>query len=321
MDVGIVIVSYNTRALLKACLTSLFTGRLDGVEAQVWVVDNASADDSAAMVRQTFPQVRLLDLSENVGFARANNLALRAMGFGEVDRGQVNTRPRYVWLLNPDTEVLGTALPTLVSFLDSHPEVGAAGPRLIYPDGRFQHSAFAFPGVAQVFLDFFPLNHRLINSRLNGRYPQRAYTDGPFAVDHPLGAALMVRGEVVDQVGLLDEGFFMYCEEVDWCMRIKRAGWQVYCVPQAWVVHHGAQSTRQVRTAMFVALWRSRFRFFAKYYTPWRRWAIRQIVRLGLLWEARRARRRAAAGELSAEELQAHLQALWQVWQLTGVGG
>ncbi len=326
MDLGIVIVSYNVRDLLGACLRSVFASLKDSqLDAEVWVVDNASADGSPDVVRDEFPQVHLIALDQNMGFAAANNMAMRQMGFWELtatspqgktrttNAEQAGTRPRHVLLLNPDTEVRGQALQTLVDFMDQNPGVGVVGPRLVYPDGGFQHSAFAFPGVAQTFFDFFPVHGRLLDSRLNGRYPKSAYADGPFPVDHPLGACLMARGEAIHQVGLLDEGFFMYCEEIDWCMRFKRAGWQVYCMPAAEVVHHVAQSTRQFREAMFVALWRSRFHLYAKHYGPLKRWAIRQVARAGIRWQMRRAGR-----ELTGPELERRLNAYQTVLAMTG---
>jgi len=226
-------------------------------------------------------------------------------------------KPRYAMLLNPDTEVLGDALGVLVRFMDATPTAGACGPKLIYPDGSLQHSAFAFPTLLQNFLDFFPLHPRLLHSRLNGRYPHRLYDGGkPFPVDHPLGAAFLVRREAIAQVGLLDEGLRIYCEEIDWAMRIKRAGWGIYCVPEAVIVHHEAQSTRQVRAEMFVALWRSRFYLFDKHYSPLFRWLVRRIVRLGVRAEMRRARRAYQRGEISVEELEKRLWAYEQVERL-----
>ncbi|MFQ6057602.1 MAG: glycosyltransferase family 2 protein [Anaerolineae bacterium] len=306
VDLSIVVVSYNTRELLAACLESVFRSLAGSdLQARVFVVDNASSDGSAAMVRERFPQVQLIANRENLGFAAANNQALcRSQG-------------RYALLLNPDTEVQGDALGDLVRFMDENPRVGVAGAKLLYPDGRVQHSAFGFPTLAQAFLDFFPLNHRLVNSRLNGRYPLRWYDGAPFPVDHPLGACLMARREAIAQVGLLDERFFIYCEEIDWCMRFKRAGWGVYCVPQAEVVHHVAQSTGQFRDQMFVQLWRSRFLLFQKHYGPFYRWAVQQIVRLGLAREILRARWRARRGEIGQDELERGLAAYREVLRLT----
>jgi N-acetylglucosaminyl-diphospho-decaprenol L-rhamnosyltransferase len=309
MDLVVITVSYNTRDLLADCLDSVLAGlQRSGLESQAWVVDNSSVDGSVGMVRERFPAVRLVALNDNVGFAAGNNVALDAMGFGR------KAMPRHVLFLNPDTRVVGDALGTIVRFLDSTPGAGAAGARLVHADGGFQHSAFAFPGLAQVFLDFFPLHQRILDSRLNGRYPRRSYEAGsPFAVDHPLGAALAVRAEVLTQVGSFDERFFMYCEEIDLCRRIKGAGWEIYCVPQAKVVHLVGQSTRQFRDEMFVALWKSRFLMFERHEGDVYRRALRGLVRCGLWLEGRRARAAHQRGELSAVELEGRLAAYREV--------
>ncbi|MBI5304652.1 MAG: glycosyltransferase family 2 protein [Chloroflexi bacterium] len=303
IDLSIVVVSYNVRELLAQCLESVNSQQStvnSELFTEVFVVDNASRDGSAAMVREKFPRVRLIENTENRGFAAANNQAF------------VETRGRYVMMLNPDTEVRPGALATLVEFMDARASrrAGACGGKLLYGDGSLQHSAFAFPGLAQLFLDFFPLNWRLTESRLNGRYPREGYARGePFEIDHPLGADFLVRREAAEQVGWLDDQFFIYCEEVDWGIRIKRAGWQIWCVPQAEIVHHEAQSTRQFRDAMFVELWRARKRLFEKHYSRAFRFVARQIVRAGLWNQARKAR----AENLPAKELQKRLDAYKQV--------
>ncbi len=303
MDLSAVVVSWNVRELLAGCLSSLYASlEGSGISFEAIVVDNASADDSVNMVREHFPQARLLANAENRGYAGGSN------------QGLALTRGRCAVVLNPDTLVHGNALGTLLRFMDETPSAGMAGPRLVYPDGRFQHSAFAFPSLAQLIFDFFPLHGRLLESRLNGRYPRSWYSAGlSFPVGHPLGACMMVRREVLDSVGGMDESFFMYCEELDWAMRIHRAGWGVYCVPAAELVHHAGQSTRQVRSEMFVALWRSRFRFFGKYYSPVFTRVAGWVVRLGLGAEERRAR---AAG-LPAQELAARLDAYRRVRELS----
>lgn len=312
MDLAVVTVSYNTRDLLADCLQSILDGmRRSGLEGQVWVVDNASADGSADMVRQTFPDVRLVAHDTNLGFAAGNNLALERMGFGE------QIQPRHVLFLNPDTRVVGDALGRMVGFLDATARAGAAGARLVHGDGSFQHSAFGFPGLRQILVDFWPLHHRLVESRFNGRYPRRLYEAGrPFVVDHPLGAALMVRGQALAQVGGFDERFFMYCEEIDLCRRLWQAGWEIYAVPAAEIVHLVGQSTGQFREKMFVALWRSRFLMFEKHESAAFRRAARLLVRQGLCAEARRARTAHRRGQLSATELEKRLAAFEEVVRL-----
>ena len=279
----VIIVSWNVRDLLMACLRSL---RADleraGLTADIWVVDNGSTDGTPEAVARDFPAVRLIARRDNPGFAAANNQALRAA----LDASP----PRYFWLLNPDTEVLPGATAALIAAMETHPRVGVAGARLLYPDGTLQHSAFRFPGLVQLAFDLFPLPPRLYETRLNGRYPRRLYNgDVPFFVDHPLGAAMMVRRETVEQVGLLDEEYRIYCEEIDWCWRMRRAGWRALCVPTARVVHHAGRSTGQVPVPSFVHLWTSRARLYARHHGPVTRHLARILVRVGMRRRMRRA--------------------------------
>ena len=311
---SVVIVSYNVRDLLKGCLDSLLE-TLDGSgwgapprDFEVWVVDNASCDGSADMVHRAFPRAQVIASRSNLGFAAANNLALS------------KCQGRYLLLLNPDTLIRPQAIGALIAHLEDHPEVGIVGPKLVYPDGELQHSAFAFPTLTMAFLDFFPINHRLADSRLNGRYSQALYERGAFPIDHPLGAALAARREVWEGLGPLDEDFFMYCEEIDWCMRARRVGWQIHCVPSAEIVHLGGASASQRQQEMFVELHRSRFRLFQKHYGPLYTWAARWIVRLGMTRERARRRREALRGQLSPEELTRWLSAYDEVRALAGGG-
>jgi GT2 family glycosyltransferase len=312
-SLAIIVVSYNTCDMLRICLRSLYAGLANlPADAQVWVVDNASADGSRDMVRAEFPQVKLLALEKNLGYAAGNNMALRELGFGTA----TGYSPRDILFLNPDTEVQGDALAHMASELRKRGKAGVVGAGLVYPDGRFQHSAFRFPTLWQIWFDFFPRPARLLDSQLNGRYPRTFYeTQQTFPIDHPLGAAMMTRAEVIQQVGLMDEGFFMYAEEIDWCLRVKRAGWDIYCIPTAQIVHHVGGSTRQFRDKMFVALWRSRFHLFRKHYGPSFNLAARLVVRLGLGAEMRRARRTE-----SGAALERRLSAYRQVWELASEG-
>jgi len=301
-DLGIVVVSWNVRELLAACLESVIgNGKLT---TEIVVVDNASSDGSAEMVCSHFPQVRLIATGRNLGFAGGSNRGMRAWGLGEERSSDVAScsshhAPRYILLLNPDTVVRGDALETLVRFMDATPQAGLCGARLVYGDGSFQHSAFGFPGLWQIALDSPGVHPRLSDSALNGRYSRRLYARGwPFKVDHPLGAAMLVRAEAIRRVGLMDESFHMYCEEVDWCWRIKKAGWAIYCVPQAEIVHYGGQSTRQVRAEMIVALWTSRLRLYRKHYPACKLAAARWLVRRKMRGELRRADAMLACGDL-----------------------
>lgn len=277
---AVLIVSWNVRELLASCLRSLFADLANAdAESSVWVVDNASADGTPAMVADTFPDVHLIASDGNLGFAAGNNLALRKI----LRLPRDASRHSYIWLLNPDTEVQRCATAALMGTLQGSPTAGIVGPKLLYPDGNTQQGAFRFPGLLQLTFELFPLPRRLYNTRLNGRYPRRLYEgERPFPIDHPLGAAMMVRRETVEDVGLLDESFHMYCEEIDWCWRMRKAGWDAFCAPQAKVIHVAGQSSAQVPVQSFVSLWTSRARLYARHH-GWLTWRLAQIlVRAGM---------------------------------------
>ncbi|HDN79324.1 MAG TPA: glycosyltransferase family 2 protein [Chloroflexi bacterium] len=310
-NLAVIIVSYNVRSFLEKCLSSLLD-ELNSADfkASTYVIDNASSDGSPELVRKRFPSVNLIANESNLGFAAANNLVMRELL-------KEPAPPDYFFLLNPDTQVCQGAICKLLNFMENHPVVAVAGPKLLNPDGSLQHSAFRFPGLMQVFLDFFPLHHRIASSPLNGRYPRRLYERGkPFPVDHPLGAAMMVRREAVEQVGLMDEGFFMYCEEIDWCIRFRKAGWQIYCVPEAEIVHHIARSTSQFQDRMFVELWRSRYRLFTKYRGPLFLKALRLLVKMGLRRKIAATQAAARKGVITPQELQRRLEAYLKVMEM-----
>ncbi len=297
LDVAVVIVSWNVRVLV---LDAIRTVRDDlaasGLSHEIWVVDNASSDGSADAIRAAFPDVRLLALDENIGFAAGNNRALRALGFNDEPTPNPDG-PRAVYLLNPDTRTCPGATRRLFDTLLETPDAGMVGARLEYEDGSFQHSAFAFPGLAQLAIDLYPVDRlpsrlfgRLYDSRLNGRYPRAKYDSGlPFAVGHPLGATMLIRREAIEQTGFFDEGYYMYVEEVDWALRIHRAGYTILCEPRAIVTHLAGQSTKQVRAASLLNLWRSRYRMFGKHWPRWKVVLARLIIRGGARVQRQRA--------------------------------
>jgi len=270
---AIVIVSWNVKNLLGDCLLSL-REELERAEilAATWVVDNASADGSAEMVRERHPWVHLHSNAENLGFVRGNNLILKQLQQQGTETG---FEADFVWLLNPDTTVQPGALSTLLRFFEKHPRAGLVGPQLLNPDGSLQTSAFRFPDLLQPLFDLGWLPQRFYHTRFNGRYPD-ATDDSPFRIDHPLGAAMMARGAAIQQVGLLDPQFFMYCEEIDWAWRMRKAGWEAWLVPEAKVVHYGGASTNQARPATTAYLWESR----AKLYRKHRDWFTRALVKV-----------------------------------------
>lgn len=278
---AVVIVTWNVHDLIMPCLRSVLT-ELAAWPAggEVWVVDNASTDGTLDVIREAFPAeltLHLLEPGENLGFAGGNNLALRAMGFPDGD-----DLPATVLLLNPDTVMQPGSLAALIEGLEQA-DAGLAGAQLLYSDGSFQHSAFAFPGLWQLIIELFPVPGRLYESSLNGRYPQEWYTQlEPFDVGHPLGATFLLRREAIQQTGLFDERFELYCEEIDWAMRIHAAGWRVVCVPTAEVIHYGGQSTSQVRPWAELAKWTARLQLYAKHYSPLKAALARIIIRAGM---------------------------------------
>ncbi|WP_129672311.1 glycosyltransferase family 2 protein [Candidatus Chloroploca sp. Khr17] len=243
-DVTIVIVNWNTRQLLLDCLAAL-PEATEGITAETWVVDNGSVDSSVAAVREAFPEVQIIANRDNRGFATANNQAIRA------------SDGRHVLLLNSDTIAQPASITRLVHFLDTHPEVGIVGSRLLNADGSLQRSWALFPNLLTELVGK--------KIRLRWRYPT---IDGTIAysTDWIDGAVLMIRRGILGQVGLMDERYFMYTEEVDWCYRTRQAGWKVCYLPASEVIHFGGQSSKRSATRMKAELYLSKLRFFGKHY-------------------------------------------------------
>ncbi|MCL6430949.1 MAG: glycosyltransferase family 2 protein [Anaerolineae bacterium] len=256
-DLSIIVVSWNTAGLLKACLHSIRRNAAD-LESEVIVVDNGSSDGSVGMVMQRFAEAILIANPTNAGYARANNQGLsRASG-------------RYVLLLNSDTEVTEGALDSLLAYMEGHPRVGAVGPRLLRPDGTVQRSCDLFPlrpwemAWERIVDCLWPQN--TVTRR--GRMARWDLTQ-PLAVDWLVGAALLVRRDVIETVGGLDERFWMYAEDLDWCYRMRKAGWEVHYLPHATVYHwQRASSERTPQLAGQLARQReeSLVLFYRKHY-------------------------------------------------------
>ncbi len=279
---AVVMVTWKVRELALDALGTLFADlESEGPEdSQVWLVDNASCDGTVEAVSRRFPQVHLLASNENLGFAAGNNLAMRSMGFGRLEGDAL---PRAVYLLNPDTRTRAGATSKLYQALFANPAVGLVGAQLSFEDGSFQHSAFMFPGLRQLWAELFPLPGRLIEGPFNGRFPRKRYAAGkPFRIDFPLGATMMLRREVIETTGMFDEAFALYCEEIDWAWRIRKAGWQTLCVPAARVTHLEGRSSAQARPESVLKLWRSRARLFRKHYPHWRERLARHLIIHGL---------------------------------------
>jgi len=287
LQLGVVIVSWNVRDLLARCLYALFAElERAQITARVVVVDNASFDNSPDMIRAQFPQIELIAREDNLGFAKANNFGMRHLGVGT----PANLPPASCLLLNPDTEVQSGVIKILLDVMRSRPDAAIVTSRLTYGSGAFQHSAFRFPGLGQLYIDLLPAPARFYESRLNGRYPRQWFAAGqPFEIDTPLGAVMLLRREAVEQVGLFDEDFALYCEEIDWAARFKEAGWKNLCAPAAHIIHHEGKSTSQVRVESFVKLWTSRYRLHTKHPQFAPMWLARRIVVAGMKRKMREA--------------------------------
>ena len=261
MDLGIVIVSYNTRELLRRCLETVYASV--GLTFQVCVVDNASPDGSAAMVAQDFPQALLIANPDNPGYPTANNQGLRLLGF----EGDCAAAPRYALLLNPDTEVPPDALAQVLTIMDARPEFGVLGPKLVRPDGSLDLACSrSFPSPEVSFYRMAGLSRLFPRSRRFGRY-NLTYLDPDqeAEVDSVVGAFMLVRREAIARVGLLDDTFFMYGEDLDWAFRIKQAGWRVLYAPQVTVLHVKRAASRHSPRAR-IEFWRAMEIFYRKHY-------------------------------------------------------
>jgi GT2 family glycosyltransferase len=254
-DLSVVIVNWNARELLADCLDSLFAAA-ERLTLEVLVVDNASSDGSVEMLQKSYPEVELIANRENLGFARAANQAIR------------RSRGCRILLLNPDTLVMKQSLSKMVGLLDLQPLVGALGPKILTAEGSIDSQAGRrFPTLLTELFDQLSVSRLFPRSRLFGRYLMGYWDhDDSREVDLLSGACLMVRREVIEQVGLLDKEFFLYGEDVEWCHRIQRAGWKVFYYAEAEIIHLGGGSTKGAKEGLPLEALRSMNLFFAKAY-------------------------------------------------------
>jgi GT2 family glycosyltransferase len=247
MDLSIIIVNWNTKNLLIQCLESVYQ-TIKRIEMEVFVVDNGSIDGSVVAAKERFPEVKFIQNEINLGFAMANNQALRL------------AKGRYLLLLNPDTQVKKGAIERLISFMDAHSEAGGAGAQLLNSDGSRQNSIANFPSLATELL-----NKSLLRWLFPKAFPgkERNYPE-PIEVDSVIGACMIIRRDAIEQVGLLDEDYFLFLEETDWCYRMKRAGWKIYHVPQAEIYHFQGKGVEIEKKKARVEYYRSRYHFFKK---------------------------------------------------------
>jgi GT2 family glycosyltransferase len=269
-DLDIILVSWNTRELILACLAAL-PAAVGDLHAEIWVVDNGSHDGSTAAIRAQFPTVRLIENAQNGGFAAANNQALRA------------SSGRYALLLNSDTVPEPGSIEQLVRFADATPRAGLVGGLLRNPDGSFQYSFADVPTLTSELLSASGLGVRIFGPTFPSYSPEHSRATRRVAVIP--GACMLACRTAFVQVGLMAEDYFMYSEEPDWCLRMQRAGWETWYVPDARIMHYGGQSTSQVQVAMVEVLYRSKVRFFRKHYHP-----VYAALFCALLWVVLRLR-------------------------------
>ncbi len=276
-SLSVVTVSWNTRELLRECLESLKVelATLPQVKSEVFLIDNDSHDGSAEMVASDHPWVELIANKDNLGFAKANNQAFK-LAQGE-----------FVLLLNPDTKVLPGAIGTLIEFLQSKPQAAIAAPMLLNTDMSVQRSCRKFPTFTNMLYELIGLSKMFKPGTAAGakfrEYKMLDWEhDDEREVDQPEGACLLLRQSVIDQVGTLDEGFFMLFEEVDWCYRIKQAGFEIWFTPRAQIIHHYGQSIKQVKAKMIWSSHKGLFRFRHKHYRG-NRWYLDGFAYCGLM--------------------------------------
>ena len=282
IDLAIVIVNYNASALLSGCLTSVFASAGD-FSYTVCVVDNGSSDDSVAMMRDRFPQAGLIVSETNLGFSAGNNLALRQLGLS--DRQRLPNRPlaRYILLLNNDTVLPANALAGMIQFMDGRPELGVAGPRVRRPDGTLDlacRRSFPTPWVS--FCRMTRLSRLFPRSkRFNAYNLSYLPEDAVHPVDSVVGAYMQVRTQAILEVGLLDEAYFMYGEDLDWAKRIKSAGWEVWYNGEVEITHvkeASSRRSRKARRAFYEAMWI----FYRKHYRANSSWVLDKLIWLSI---------------------------------------
>jgi len=275
IDLSIIIVNWNTRDLLCNCLESVFYHTKD-ISFEVLVVDNASADESTAVVNTRFPQVKLIANNKNVGFTRANNQALP------------QCQGRYILLLNPDTVVLNGALHKLLLFMDSHPEVGVCGPHIIQPDGTARTESCGFqPTLRTMFAHYLFLSRLFANTRFfrGVHLISKNRTTEPLEVEWVSGACMMVRRSALSKVGFLDESLF-FGDDFEWCARFQAQNWQIYYVPQASIIHYTGSAVKLVDGPVSTSWVHGLHRYFARNHSWFSVFCFDLILFVGLFLRA-----------------------------------
>lgn len=274
IDVSIIIVNYNTVEYLRDCLNSIFKFA-HGCKHEVFVVDNGSTDESADVVRSNFPNAVLIENKKNVGFGRANNMAMRL------------AKGRYILLLNPDAQLTPGSLDAMIEFMDAHPDAGACGCKQVDRKGQLQLTWGYFPTLAREFIRKalharLSIDGTIVRAYLNHKF------NGQTAVDWVAGSCLMVRAKACEDAGFLDENYFMYFEDIDWCHRIQQCGWKIYYLPYVSVFHEGGASANKYKIDAILAYRKSQFYFTRKHYGRAAERLLRVLIGTKSLWNLAR---------------------------------
>ena len=255
LPLSVIIVNWNSIELLKPCLVSLFE-KNTSFDFEVIIVDNASKDSSVEVLKKEFPLVHLIESDINMGFTRANNVAIR------------KAKRKYILLLNPDTIIIDVnILKKWTDFMDSNPDVGASGCKLIYEDGRHQVGDAGYMPVINTVFNFSLFLSKLKPDRFKGIFLNYNKLSKPIEVDWISGAGFLVRKEILETVGLMDEGIFMYADDIEWGCRIRKYGYRVVYLPHMKIVHlQGGSAKKQKEISEFSFLWLKNIRLLFKYY-------------------------------------------------------
>jgi len=309
IDISIIIINWNVKDLLDKCLASLHNGTVainqpqaDLPVIEIIVVDSDSHDDSLQMIRDKYPDVRLLPQNENVGFTRGNNLGFR------------EAQGRYLFLLNPDTEVIDDAIPILFNYMENNSDVGIIGTHTLNSDGTHQSTRRRFPTVKTGVFESTWLSAYAPQS-IDNHYKMLDTDDNAILdVDWVQGSAMLVRREIYDTLGGLDEGYVMYSEEMDWCKRAKDAGWKVVYHGGAFITHHSGKSSDQVGALKHIHFHTSKLRYFRKHHGYGTYLILRVIILLLFAWQMLLEAIKGLLGHKRDMRLQ-RVKVYWQVLQ------
>jgi len=271
LDLSIIIVNWNAQDLLAKCLRCV-ESTVKNVSYEIIVIDNNSDDGSQEMIRRDFPQVKLIANTQNAGFATANN------------QGMKISQGRYFLLLNSDAFVENETIDQMVEFMDAHPEAGMSACQLLFEDRRLQPSCYSFPSLTTEFYTALQLDKLFAKNREFGKYLMTYWDFSDIrAVDTIMGAFMLVRKTAIDQVGMMDENFFMYSEETDWCYRFHKQDWKTLYNPHVQTVHLWGGSSKRMKVEMFLQLYRSKVQFFRKHYGALSAFFLKLILAFGCL--------------------------------------